>query len=225
MKENKKVDAYFEIGMKQAVNPTEFDRLEQLAKKQEHQMTEQELDRLTKIYRHTQSQKRAMRYSLRVAAVAAVVLIVTTGTLFTSEAFRIRFFNFFIREQPTHAELNLGKPSAYNDLSLGNYRVEYVPDGYTLTGQSDRFLQFQKDQAILTIQIYDVDANFLLDNENLDDSTTVTINGQKGLITTKTVDGTCYRTLVFNTEDAGIGIYAEISKDEMLTIARNIIKQ
>jgi hypothetical protein len=135
--------------------------------------------------------RKAPRFKLvyRLAASAAVLLVVFLVCIATVDAFRLEVLNLLIRIEPKYTLIRLedGPAAAWDDPV-----PTYVPQGYEVTDITDDdhykmivYSDIDGGDGFIIFHDYDKDNQVAIDTENADYIRTVTISGEEATVAVK----------------------------------------
>lgn len=160
------------------------------------------------------------KYRKRATAVAMVFSVVAGVTVFSVDAFRVRFLNFIIEITDSHSQINFGN-SPDSTAEKGDLQFGYLPNGFILSENEIRedmiYFKFIKNDEYFTILRREGDMSVNVDTEDAVVETTV-VNGMKALFSLKHD----LNTLVFRNNTYSYSVCGNINKDEIMKIAENI---
>jgi hypothetical protein len=171
--------------------------------------------------------KRARKLSSRAAVFILVLIACMTVVTMSVEAFRIRFFNFFIEENENYTEIekredvsNQGVP----DIEVENFfYLSYLPTGYsfesyTVVGDSI-IIQYSSGEEIIIFNQSKGDANYQIDTEGAD-IRGIPVGEGSGKLLLK--DGRSI--LLWSFDEYSYYIKAHINEEEIIKMAENLKK-
>lgn len=181
---------------------------------------EQKMRKLFKYEQRKLFEKRVARYSMRCACVLLAVVVVTSVSIFSVDAWRMRFLDFVMKSDEPNTDYHLdgGEASSYSDNGIG---LEYIPNGFTITQDKkigkNIFLEFksQEQYFILTIQNADGLSNVDTEGALVEE---LTLNGRDAIF----VDRGDIRFVLWGEEQNSYTLHGNISKDELIKIAENV---
>lgn len=158
--------------------------------------------------------KNRTRRSRSAIRVAVLLIIMVAATDFMTGGALI--FNR-IRTSTQNGQITIMDNTVY----LGNYSVNYIPEGFrqVIAYDNKDSVEFQKDEAHIFL--------ILLDDETeiagFSDYNQIEINGKDALLREKELNGTKETSLIVNFADAIINIRGNLSSEEAIKISKNII--
>lgn len=175
--------------------------------------------------------KTSMAVAKRAAIIVLVLSAMLTVSLITSEAFRVKFLNFFMEINPEYTEFWLEDHNENrNTDELENQYVDwsdayaptYIPEGYWVesaeNGNSIKAILFiNNDGKIINYAQYSEGASFHYDTEDAD-LQDITINGAEGKIIIKESN----YSIIWNQDNSIFVVLTQINKEETLKIAESI---
>lgn len=171
--------------------------------------------------------KRARKISSRVAVFLIILITCMTVVTMSVDAFRIRFFNFFVEEKGNYTEIekredesNQSIPDITQEIF---FYLSYVPSGYsykghTIVGDIIIIQYSNKDETIIFNQSKG-NANYQLDTEEAE-IIEIPLEGSSGQLVLK--DGRC--TLFWSIDDNSFYIKGLIDEEEIIKMAENLKK-
>ncbi len=165
--------------------------------------------------------KRFYKSAKRVAACAAVLIIVSGITIMSVSAWRVRFLNFVFNKQQTHTEISADDTQEVGMYETDKVLIGYIPEGFSLTKKritsAITYLQFDNttDQVKITMSSSTSIAN--IDTEDADYEEML-INGETALYAEKEGE----KILAVCSEDGIVTIQGTIGREEIVKIARNL---
>jgi|BioPla2DNA2_1021312.scaffolds.fasta_scaffold09352_7 hypothetical protein len=171
--------------------------------------------------------KRTRKLSSRAAVFLVILIACMTVVTMSVDAFRIRFFNFFINEKENYTEIekredvsNQGVP----DIEVENFfYLSYVPTGYSFksyTTLGDSIvIQYSSDEETIIFNQSKGDANYQLDTEGAE-IRVVPIGEGSGQLILKDD-----RIMLFwSINEESFLIQGEASEQEIIKMAENLKK-
>ncbi|HCC35422.1 MAG TPA: hypothetical protein DEQ02_07235 [Ruminococcaceae bacterium] len=168
------------------------------------------------------------RYAKRAAIVLLAGLITATITVFSVEALRDKFFDWWFSVFPSHTRVEFTNveqiygADTYDKLKQYNLPT-YIPQGFilikTVEAKNNHRLVFQNEfdgWIILDIQILHEGSHVNLNTENAE-SELISINGSEGLYTYKDGDS----ITAWSNANAFFMLSCNLTKDEVLKIANS----
>lgn len=192
-------------------------------------------ERLERSLQDKRNKERRLSH-IKVLQRAAVILLVLSSvlavSLFSVDAFRVRFFNLLIETKPEYTEFRLEEKNGGSDGDQGNgaqsvdwpnsYIPTYVPEGYSVESSENydsmKLILFQNAEGkIIDYAQYSESVSFNYDTEDavLQD---ITVNGEAGMLVVK---GENY-SIIWKHESSIFVVRTQIDEQETLKIAENI---
>lgn len=177
----------------------------------------------------------------RVAIIVIVAVSLTFGVLMTNTDIKASVSSFFIRDKGDHwqidfnngeeyaAEIEEESPDSEKEITVLDYKIGYIPDGFELTREEifvDVFFynEYWDDNGrSITIEIYTSgNSAFFVDNDRHKHSFTK-INGCEAMISYD--DGGKHGIIIIADGKNCISVDGFLEKEELIKIAENITKQ
>lgn len=171
--------------------------------------------------------KRARSFSSRAAVFLVILIACMTVVTMSVDAFRIRFFNFFIDDRDNYTEIE--KREDVSNQGIPNIEVEnfyylsYLPTGYrfesyTIVGDS-MIIQYSSQEDIIVFNQSQGDANYQIDTEEAD-IREIPIGADSGQLILKD-----NRIMLFwSVNEESFLIKGELSEQEIIKVAENMRK-
>jgi len=179
---------------------------------------EKEMKKIIKTARQRSTMRKIAAYTGRVAIVLLIMIAVSGVTVFSVEAWRVRFLNMFVVESQVDSDVSFWDETAY---STEHITLGYIPDGYKLTinetATASVFLQFEKGDLFFCLSRYEVSRSFSIDTESAAVKK-INVNGH---------DTYCSETdavtiLVWNDDAFSYSLTGNIEKAQLICIAENV---
>ena len=162
-------------------------------------------------------------------AIVFLILFISIATLtVTVDAFRVRLFNTIIKNTEKYLDIEVNEESQTNNIEQnidGFYELEYIPNGFELDYVEDlgdtKIVNYinNKNEEILFNQSPN-GTNFQLDSEGAEINK-VDIMGNEGVILKK--EGK--NTLFWNNEEYSFYLLSTIDENELISMAKSLIKK
>lgn len=158
-----------------------------------------------------------------IAACFLLVLVIGFGaTVFSVDAWRVRFLNFVLEAGRPNTDFNFS-PTGGTYYSDDVVSLAYIPMGFEVANgastKSSLSLNFKKEKEYFDFFLCSIDTNMNIDTEN-GTIEKVTINGRDAIyITTPNINA-----VVWHNNEYVFRIIGNISKEEMIKIAENARK-
>jgi len=224
--DNKVVEKVFEILLNEAALLADEHIEENLyVSEDDIEFSKEHENKMKKIFKNERRKiflKKFYKYSKRVACVFIVFIIISGITVFSVNAWRIKFLNYV---------LEIGKPNTdyeFGDTQGGFYSnddilFEYIPKGFELTknlsNESSIYLKFKNDNLYFTLTLNNIDGKSSIDTEN-GLVQNLNINRCEAFYSTNNN----INALIWHNDKFSFKIIGNISKDEIIRIAENIKK-
>ena len=166
----------------------------------------------------------ALKITAKVAAVILVVLIVSTGVVFSSEALRLKVMNLFYESDEISTEIDFSGIEP-GDIPEGMVLPGYMPEGYVLTEvektESGLYTSIYTNSSdnIIKIEQGNFVAHFSADNEN-EDAYQAEFMGTEIYV----VEHDEMNMVFFNGNYYSFSIWGNIEISELLAIAESVLK-
>lgn len=165
--------------------------------------------------------KKVYKTAQRIAACAAVFIVISGITIMSVDAWRIRFLNFVFNNQQTNTEISMTSIPEENIYETDTLLIGYIPDRFTLTKNSKTdallYLNFDNGANQIRITVVSSDTTTNIDTEDAVYEEML-INDNKALYAEKNGQ----RIVVICTYENVITIQGDISKDEIIKVAQNL---
>ena len=179
----------------------------------------------------TSNRKKWMKRSRKLSSRAAIFLVILiacmTVVTMSVDAFRIRFFNFFIDDKDNYTEIEKREDvsnQAVPDIEAENFfYLSYLPTGfgfesYTIVGDSV-IIQYSREEEIIIFNQSKGDANYQIDTEEAD-IREVPLGDGSGQLVLKDE-----RIMLFwSVNEQSFLIKGAISEQEIIKMAENLKK-
>ena len=169
--------------------------------------------------------KKLLRNSKRIAIIIIGFLIVSGITIFSVEAFRVRFLNMIIDTKQTHSKINFTENG--DVLKEGDITLDYIPENFKFEKSNSNedmvFLRFSDNNNFFSIMITEYDPEFEWDNGfNTEDiqHNQIEIKGNLGAY----VSRDNLNTLTWHDSNYVYTLSGNIEKNEVIKIAENVKK-
>lgn len=223
MNEQERLEAMMEDIMKDAAFAAAKDIGSQIAEPEEpiafSAKHEAAMHRIFLAERSKQRRKKWVGYSKKAACILMALIILSSITIFSVDAWKVKFLNFVFHADAPNTDFQFSSP----DTSFKNDEVTmgYVPEGFILVQDSSVSssldLTFAKEEEYFNFSIIGLDHQFSIDTE---DGTIepIVINGCEGYyITNPRINA-----IVWHNNMKAFCILGNISKEELVQIAQNI---
>jgi len=122
--------------------------------------------KMEELFKKAEQKDRLMKLS-KISKYAACILLVLTissaVTIMSVESVRNKFFHYFFNKDATYTEIEFG---AHEPVYLGNYVINYIPDGYEEVQRGEDYVTFEKDKSRFIISIVTIEAKIRIDTED-----------------------------------------------------------
>lgn len=209
----------------EACNITAYNMNEQLTEPEEQHVFSQEhqkaMNVLFKKERNKIKLNRFVKASRRIAAVFLVMILISTISIFSVTAWRIKFFNLIIDMRQTYTEITLGEKTCdtYDNDAV---TLNYIPKGFSLE-RSDLltnhiFLSFKKAEKYFFFTTFENKGTMTIDTENAQVKK-VKVNGYEGILSLKKN----VTILVWKENKYVVNISGNLGENEIMKIAEKTI--
>lgn len=180
---------------------------------------EEKMKKLFRLEKRKEDRKKNFKYAQRVACVFLAFVLVSGVTLFSVEAWRIKFLNFVLElnEPNTDFNFNDNGGTTYSD---DNVILHYVPMGFEMVQDSSTktkiILHYESGEKYFSFSTDNKNANISIDTE---DATieNLKINGCDAIYSSnKNIN-----ILMWYDEETIYFVMGNILKDEIIKIAEN----
>lgn len=166
--------------------------------------------------------KKLGRFSKWAACILLAVVVTSGVTVFSVRGLRVRFLNFILETGAPNTDYSFGDDGdqSYSDDEIA---LEYIPEGFRLElNKSIRdsvYLHFTNNEEYFTFSITGIDGRASLDTEDRI-AENLEVNGKEAVYTSnKNIN-----SLIWHNDEQVYKIAGNISKDEIIKIAKNVKK-
>lgn len=183
---------------------------------------EAKMKRLFKKKRNERLKSRALIYGKRAACICLVALIVAGTSVFSVEAWRARFLNFFFDEDAPNSEYNFNELGGtyYSDDYIS---LEYIPWGFEVakSNETENIIQllFKNEELYLMVSVSSTGGQGSIDTEDATVSRIGIDNCEAILVEKDDVN-----QILWQNGDHEFYIAGNISSNEIIKIAKNLKK-
>lgn len=217
------------VTMAEAEKNKEYDALEKdesLYKSFDHQKLNQNIQKLIKKEKRINRMKKLQKYSGRAAIILLSLCLVSGISIFSVDAWRIKFINFIFETRDTNTKINFVEDE--KSIIVEGIQFNYLPEGFKLEFSSSSrksvSIKFLDDnERHIFFQRHPIETGFIMDTE---DTTikNITIKDHKGFINSKNN----ITVIVWNDDEYSytldfFGFAENFPEEEMVKIAENII--
>lgn len=174
-------------------------------------------------HQNRQRMRKTGKVMSRIAAVIAVLVIVTGVAIVSSDALRIRFLNLFHSSSEISTEIEITDkelPKAQEAI----VEPKYLPGGYELVETSSypgMFISYFQNKKSEKFEIEQIDINTEISlNTELINYREIKIGGKDAYVTVEQD----MNNLQFYSNEYAFFIYGDLSIDEMIRIAESIVE-
>ena len=162
-------------------------------------------------------------YARRVAAVVLIIFSLGFGMMMVTPSVRASVYDTVIEFYDKYISLNFLQKS--QNITLSEYALGYMPDGFELTDKFETNLQnqytFKKDNITIIFSYSNSSAyNIQYDNENTKVESFL-INNQTAYILLP-LDGSDINSIIWGDEKITFKLNGNINKEELLKIAEKV---
>ncbi len=226
-KQNNLFDKAFEMMLEEAATKAD-EKLgeslnvssEEIVFSEEH---EKKMKRLFNKERRTQKRKKYFKYTQRIACILLAFVLVSGVTIFSVDAWRIKFLNFVLESNEPNTDFNFSDNggTTYSD---DNVILHYVPMGFEIDDVQNSkrriYLRFSNGDMYFGITVNGINGSYSIDTENAVVER-ITINNNEGIYSSNEN----INILVWHDDEYVYRITANISEDEIIKIAENLTKK
>ena len=182
---------------------------------------EKKMKKLFQKERRSVFRKKSAKYSKRAALFLVGAVLISSVTIMSVEAWRVRVLNYFLNIAQERTEMkwsdeNKGDSYATDEVTLG-----YIPHGFELERSVPKreglSLTFRKNELSFHVSIYPLRGSLGFDTEDAEIKK-VSINGAEGVLSIKEN----VTILVWNDTESAYLINGNISEEEIIKIAENL---
>lgn len=161
-------------------------------------------------------------YSRRAACVLLVCFLASGAALFSVDAWRVHFLNFFFEAGKPGTDFSFGDAGGISysddDVTLG-----YIPNGFVLTeresNNSGVTLMFEQDKQYFYLTIHDITVQSNIDTENATVEP-IQINGMEGVcITNQNINA-----VIWHNSEFVFRLEGNVSLEELKKMAKKVEK-
>ena len=222
--QEKAIDDILQYAAKEACEQinNEFDGMEEIEFSKEH--TER-MEKLFKNYRRKEQLSEFRKRAGQIVAAFVLVAVLTTGiSVFSVQAWRVKFLNFVMNISETNTEIRYkeNEPES-TSYSSDKIDINYIPEGFSLanniTTDKTFYLEFKNSEKVFSIRTNrntSYITNFDSENANVKK---VNLNDTFGYFTSENTKN----SLLWNIDEISFVLYGDITEKEMIKIAENIV--
>lgn len=183
---------------------------------------EAKMRKLFKIERSKVFFKNFQKYSLRVAGILLVFIIVSAISVFSVSAWRVKFLNFVFDSKKPNTEFQFGdaKGNAYSNDEM---TFEYIPSGFELVksvaNESNVYLRFENSGLYFSFSLNSIGGKIGIDTEN-GKIEELTINGYEAVYS----ENKNINALIWSNGEFAFTIIGNIPKEDIIKIAEKFKK-
>lgn len=181
---------------------------------------ERNMQKLFKNERRKYNLRRAYSVAGKVACILLVVVVAMSVAIYSVEAWRIKFLNFFYDKDAPNTVIRFTE-TEHNSYSNDMVDISYIPEGFGLktdrSGINNLFLNFENDDDFFQVNINKTDLKSIINTEK-GTLENIRINGFDGVYATSTKTN----TLLWHSGIYTYRIFSNLGKDELIKIAESI---
>lgn len=172
--------------------------------------------------RKKQSRKRILRRIKTASIATAAAIFICCASMFGVEAFRIKFMNFIYDKDAPNSDI-IFSDEPTETFTNKNVTLNYIPKGFRMeqkeeTSKNSWFLIFKSPDKYFYVFADPINSSMSIDTEN-SFIENIKINGMDGILSTNDR----VRILVWHDNETVYSIDGDISKEEIIKIAENMI--
>lgn len=183
---------------------------------------EDKMKKLFKKEKRKENRKRYFKYAQRVACILLAFVLVSGVTLFSVEAWRIKFLNFVLEINEPNSDINF-RDDGGTSYSDDNVILHYIPMGFEMVNSrktNERiYIKFESGELYFSITVNNIDGNFTIDTENAVVDRFKINNNEAVYSSNENVS-----ILVWHDDENAYRITTNIKKEETIKIAENFKK-
>lgn len=218
---NNSMDNMFEELLKKGASLAAEEMGADVSTKTADGFSEEHERRMKKLFareKHKRRMRRFTMYAARIAAVLAVVTVVSGAVILNVDALKIRFFNMFTNTQTTNTKISYMDGTSYsNDIIT----ISYVPEGFDLDrerlDQNKAYAKFKNSGQYFAVNVADADSDINIDTEDAE-AKKLEINGYEVLYSEK--EG--INIFSYSYDKYAVNVMGNIEKNLMIKIIKNI---
>ena len=180
---------------------------------------EDKMKKLFKKEKRKENRKKYFRYTQRVACILLAFVLISGVTLYSVEAWRIKFLNFVLEINEPNSDINFREIGGmyYSD---DNIILHYIPVGFNVVkshvANGRVYVKFESEDSYFGITANNIDGNFTIDTENATVDRFKINKSEAVYSSNENVN-----ILVWHDEENAYRITGNILKEEMIKIAEN----
>ncbi len=181
---------------------------------------ERNMQKLFKKERHKYNLRRATVVTGKVACFVVAVAVVMGVAIYSVEAWRIKFLNFFYDKEAPNTVVRFSE-TKHNSYSNNMVEIGYIPNGFALEkdklGTNNLFLKFKNKESYISLNMSTMDVKTAINTEK-GTLENIRINGFDGVYATSAKTN----TLLWHSGIYTYRIFSNLGKDELIKIAESI---
>ena len=180
---------------------------------------ERNMQKLFKNERRKYNLRRATVVTGKVACLLLAVVIVMSFAIYSVEAWRIKFLNFFYDKEAPNTVVRFSE-TKHNSYSNNMVEIGYIPDGFELTakrvGINNLFLRFENKEKFIQVKRNNDSLKTAINTEK-GTLENIQINGFEGVY----IVGKDTNTLLWHDGVYTYRFFTNLEKEEVLKIAQS----
>lgn len=215
---DKALDTLFEEASKTILESDGMDtEVEKVEFSSEHN---ENMDKLFREMRRKERLRAFPKKAMRVAGIVVLVVAFISGTIYSVEAWRNKFFNFILDLNSPDSAIEF-KDNKQEELYKERVDLEYIPEGMELVenevSKNSTSLVFANKDVYFKLKINQLKANSRINTEDVS-AENIDINNYPGVFLKNEKEN----TLIWHDSKYVIRIISNLEKQEMVKIAQNI---
>jgi hypothetical protein len=183
---------------------------------------EDKMKKLFKAERNKEFFKNFQKYSMRVASILLICIIISAISVFSVSAWRVKFLNFVFDSNKPNTEFQFGDTKG-NTYSNDEMMFEYIPEGFELvksvSNEFSIYLKFKNNDLYFTFSLNDIEGKLSIDTEKGTVEKLI-INRQEAVYT----ENKNINALIWHNDEFAFTIIGNIPKEEIIKIAEKYRK-
>lgn len=177
---------------------------------------------MEKLFNQMEERITPIFYVRRIAAVFAILAVVTVTSVMSVDAWRVKLFNFFTKPSQTNTEVRYreNEPKG-NTYSTDMVRLDYIPEGMQIkesfSRRNEEVLDFVNGEEFFKLRVARTGAVSYMDTENKA-TEKISLNGVEAYLL---IDEDKY-ALKWSFENKAYTLMGNLDKEMLLKIAENI---
>lgn len=195
---------------------------------EKHEFSEKHKNNMENLFRRERKSRiydRTKTYVKRVAVVFILVIAISTITIASVSAWRIKVMNFIMEMTQQDTNINIDKDGFKSNSYKDNEMIlNYVPEGFILEKiellqNNYVYYEFAKEHDFFDFRTMDINSSLSIDTEDANVKK-ITINEREALYS----ENENNNILVWHDEELIYVLTGNISKNELIKIAKNFKK-